>query len=460
MLIGAFFVLLAYACFRGLTRDVGVVALVVLVGFAQDPARKLLAGEPIMMTIMVGIVVGCMAARQLFVNNRAVTDPFSKWTDSIMPALGLYLTLIGIQAVHSLLRYGSPLLTGLGAIFYIAPLIAIVVAYSQFQRFEVVRHFLLVFCLLALIASASVIYSYIGGESRLLGEVGSGLIIYDQGTILKAYSGLMRSSEIASWHMGACVCFLVILIVDRGSTSALVITSLSIGLLMAAIILTGRRKMILQIVIFSSIYFPLLRYYQGRLSNRFLSVVIIGSAVLSVVYLWFLPLFQGSDYDLYLARGVSVFADAGERFSTLGLGSIYWAYDQHGFFGGGLGIASQGSQHFVEGNVGGAGEGGIGKLVSELGLGALIVLSWLGIAFYKHIHNCLGLVASSVPDKLPFAVGILVFLLANVPTFIVASQVYGDVFVLIILGFLAGSLFALPSQVVSRLQGNHPQRVN
>jgi len=57
-----------------------------------------------------------------------------------------------------------------------------------------------------------------------------------------------------------------------------------------------------------------------------------------------------------------------------------------------------------------------------------------------------------VPEKLPFVVGILVFLIANIPTFAIASQVYGDVFVLIILGFLAGALFALPRQVVSRLE--------
>jgi len=324
MLIVAFFSLLAYACFRGLMRDAGVASFVIAIGFLQDPVRKAIAGEPVVMTIMVGLVVASMALRQVLASPSALADPFSKWTDDVAPAVAVFVVVIGLQAIHSLVRYGSPILTGLGAIFYIAPLVAIVVAYAHFYRFELVRSFMLSFCVLAIIVALSVIYSYSGGESELLGEVGSGLVIYDQGTILKAYSGLMRSSEIASWHMGACVCFLIVLVVDRGSLPIFLITTLSIALLVGAIILTGRRKMIIQIVIFSGIYFPLLRYYQQRLSNRFIALLFVGVVLFSILYVLVLPSFQGTDYDLYLARGVSVFEDAGERFYTLGLGTISW----------------------------------------------------------------------------------------------------------------------------------------
>jgi len=131
-------------------------------------------------------------------------------------------------------------------------------------------------------------------------------------------------------------------------------------------------------------------------------LALVGLVLLSVLYVLILPGFQGTDYDLYLARGVSVFEDAGERFSTLGLGTISWAFREHGFFGGGLGVASQGAQHFVSGNTGGAGEGGIGKLVSELGLLSLVIVAWVGIAFARYLNQCLNLVSASVPEKLPF----------------------------------------------------------
>ena len=452
MIVSIFFILLSVLCLRGLMSDFRGWWGVILIGFTQDPVRKLISGEPVIMSVMVGLVVASIFLRQTVTAPSTLLDSFSKWSSQVNLAIFVFLVLVVFQGLHSLLRYGSVLLTGLGAVFYIAPLVAIVVSYAQFNRFEAVRHFMLVFSMLALIVALSVIYSYFGGQSQLLGEVGSGLIIYDQGTILKAYSGLMRSSEIASWHMGACVCFLVVLVIDRGSLPSFLIVVISVALLVGAIILTGRRKMILQIVVFSCIYFPLLRYYQQRLSSRFFALIVLGLVLFTGLYLAVLPGFQGTQYDLYLARGVSVFGDAGERFTSLGLGSISWAIRDHGIFGGGLGVAAQGAQHLAVGGTGGSGEGGIGKLVSELGLISLFIVAWMGIAIAKHLHKCMRLVATVVPEKLPFVVGILVFLLSNIPTFTVASQVYGDVFVLVILGFLAGALFAIPKHVVARVE--------
>lgn len=451
MLIALFFMVLAFACFRGLTSDVGVLGFVVLIGFAQDPVRKIIAGEPVLMTVMVGGIIGCMTLRRLVNSQNSFFEPFNGWSESISTPLHLYLLIVFLQGVHSLVRYGSPILTGLGAIFYLAPIVAIVIGYFQFYQFKLVKRFLVIFCVFAFIACLSILASFSGVDSELFGEVGSGLLIYDQGTVLKAYSGLMRSSEIASWHMGAGVCFIIILAVDRGRVNQSLLAGAVIILLLSAIMMTGRRKMLLQIVIFSTLYFPVLRYYQGRLSTQFLSIAIFALAIIGAAY-WFMPSFEGTEYDLYVARGVSVFGDAGERFRTLGIGSITWAYRLFGFFGGGLGVASQGAQHFIESGAAGSGEGGIGKLVSELGLISLVVLAWLSVSFAKHLNTCLKMVASLTPDKLLFTVGVLVFLVSNVPTFIVASQVFGDVFILLILGLLAGSLFGLPKQVSHQIE--------
>ncbi len=452
MFLGLFFILLAYACLRGLSTDRQMLAMVVLVGFLQDPARKLIAGEPVIMTVLVGVVIGCMVLRQLLISRQSFLDPFTRWTDTINPALKLYVLLVVAQGFHSLIRYGSPIVPALGAIFYLAPLVAIGLGYSQFGRFEVVRQFLTIFCCLALLVAITVIASFFGFDSAVFGEVGSGLVIYDQGTILKAYSGLMRSSEIASWHMGACVCFLIILVADKGTTPAAVVAALAVFLLMSSIVLTGRRKMILQILIFSSLYFPVLRYYQGRLSSRFISISALGISFVLVAY-WFLPSFEGTQYDLYVARSVSVFEDAGDRFASLGIGSVGWAYRDYGFFGGGLGVAAQGAQHFASGGIAssGASEGGIGKLVSELGILSLFVIVWLAYTFSMYLHNCLKLVAEAAPNKLILVVGVLAFIIANVPTFIVASQVYGDMFIILVMGLLTGALFAIPNQITQQL---------
>ena len=48
--------------------------------------------------------------------------------------------------------------------------------------------------------------------------------------------------------------------------------------------------------------------------------------------------------------------------------------------------------------------------------------------------------------------GTAAFLLANVPTFLVATQIYGDMFVLVLLGMCSGIMFATPKLVFERMQ--------
>lgn len=459
MLIFLFFVLFSAACFYCLTRDTSVVPYILLTGFLQDPARKLMSGEPVYMTVLVGVVVACVVARKMVLNPASLGEPFLRWSHAIMLPLSLYLTVLVLQFIHAFVRYDSFFIPALGSIFYLAPLLAISVGYSQFPSFAQMRSFLTIFCGLAVLVSLTIILSFNNVQSDLFGEVGSGLMIYDQGTVLKAYSGLMRSSEIASWHMGACVCFLVILLVDKNSLSSLLVVLALVALIISAIILTGRRKMLVQILVFSALYLPMLRYYQGRLKTDYFVGI-----VLMVVLGWFSSelIFTSmtfSEFELYLRRGSSVFGDVSARFEHLGVGSINWAYQRFGIFGGGLGVAAQGSQHFGGSLAAGAGEGGIGKLVAEIGLVSLVFVAWLLYAIGSHLNSCIKLVAHKLPNKLPIVIGIFCFLAANAPTFVVASQVYGDFFILTISGLLLGFLFAIPNQVVGQLTEwrNHAQ---
>ena len=447
-----FFILFIVGCFFCFTHENGVIPFVVLIGFLQDPARKLIAGEPVYMTILVGVLLGFAVLRNILIRPKSLTAPFVDWSQNISQPITIYLVLVGIQFAHALIRYGTLIVPALGSVFYLAPLVAISIGYSQFPRFQAMRFFLILFSVLAVIVAVTVLMSYNGIESPIFGEVGFGLVIYDQGTVLKAHSGLMRSSEIASWHMGACVCFLIILWIDRNSLSSTAITVGLITLLMSAIVLTGRRKMIAQIFVFSVLYLPLLRFYQGRLSASFLSGIAIAIALLWLTSEFFFSGSNASTFDLYLRRGSSVFGDATGRFEQLGLGSIRWAIQRFGLLGGGLGVAAQGAQHFTGALASGAAEGGLGKIVSELGVIALFIGAWMIYATGSYVNQCIKLVARHVPPRLPLIVGVFCFIIANAPTFFVASQVYGDIFVLLVIGLLFGFLFATPRQVITELK--------
>jgi len=83
MLIVLFFIILAIACYKGLASNSQVAFFVLLIGFTQDPVRKLIAGEPIFMTIMVGLVIACIAMRCILDSQRSVFEPFVEWSSNI-----------------------------------------------------------------------------------------------------------------------------------------------------------------------------------------------------------------------------------------------------------------------------------------------------------------------------------------------------------------------------------------
>ena len=451
-MVSIFFVSLLVACIGVLRNENALAAGVLTIGFLQDPARKLIEGEPVAITVMVAVVFACATFRQMFLRSMPLSEPFSRWSPSIVGVLQLFLLIVAVQFFHSWIRYGSVIVSSLGLIFYLAPLAAISVTYHCFSHFGEARQMISWFCLASFIVALTVLASFVGIESDLLGEVGSGLLIYDQGTILEAHSGIMRSSEIAGWHMGAGVCLLVVLYVSNIKSPSAIWVALALGLMIAAILVTGRRKMLFQIMLFLALYLPVIRLYERNFTSKYLLALALLLPLAWLLFSQFSAIQAENRFDLYLTRGSTVFGDASERFASLGLGSIDWALHRFGLFGGGVGVAAQGAQHFGETIAGGAAEGGLGKIVSELGVPSLLVIAILFWQLGRHLDRCMKLVANLAPRFLYMMVGILVFLISNIPTFIVASPVFGDVFVLTILGMLGGILFAIPKLVTAHLQ--------
>ena len=58
-------------------------------------------------------------------------------------------------------------------------------------------------------------------------------------------------------------------------------------------------------------------------------------------------------------------------------------------------------------------------------------------------------------NLMPLMLGLATLLMVNIMTFSVATQVYGDMFVLITLGLLSGFLFALPKLIVNQLDSEN-----
>jgi len=151
-------------------------------------------------------------------------------------------------------------------------------------------------------------------------------------------------------------------------------------------------------------------------------------------------------YKAYALRSRSVVEDIPDRFTNLGIAPIVWAVDSYGVFGAGLGTGSQGVQHFVAADAvnRGAAEGGLGKFTMELGIPGLFMAIWLIAVFFRYFWRILAYLSVISPKHARFGYGMFAFLTANAASFTVATQAYGDLFILLSIGWAAGFILALP----------------
>lgn len=432
---------------------VGLFAMLI-VAFLQDPARKMEMDQPVYFTLLAGMVLAAVYLR--------AQAPRAFWPSQIpgwtrylrLPSI-VFVLLLAVQAGLSIVRYGNPIIAAIGGLSYLAPLPALLVGYHFALRTgpRGIRRWMAAYLICALVVLPTIAIEYAGVDWATLGQVGEGFEMYQDEAVLTAHSGFFRASETAAWHTATTVCFLLVLSSMRKlSRKQIALAVCVIVALLTIGTLTGRRKIFVEIVIFMTGYVSLLLLF-GKGGLKMAGAVFLGGLI-SFGALWWWVVAQPSDpamtgasrFSYYAQRSSSVGSDVSERFLGLGLDSVEWAMNRYGWLGGGLGIASQGAQHFGGGAevYGGSGEGGLGKLTAELGVPGLLVGIWFVIAAARYAWLILVNVSRRSASIARLAYALLAFLLANLAVFIVATQVFGDVFVLIILGLLAGFFAATP----------------
>jgi hypothetical protein len=222
------------------------------------------------------------------------------------------------------------------------------------------------------------------------------------------------------------------------------------GLLIGIGLLTGRRKIVIQFAVFVSTYFILWVMFEKRL-GKLATIAAMGAALAG--YVWLSGLREdvrqqvdpGSvDYSVYVERSQSAFRDVPTRFVELGIVPVMWAYDSFGLFGAGLGVGTQGAQHIAKDIVSGAAEGGLGKITLELGIPGLFVMGWLAILLLRHLWRIIRAASRHSRRIGRLSFGLFSFLVANMAAFSVATQAFGDFFILLILSWTLAFLLAVP----------------
>lgn len=414
--------------------------LVLLIGVLQDALRKLAPGVPTYYLLWSTAIYALVVAAAFRTRGIPGLSYLYLRDQTLRLALAVFVALIGLQLVNAFLRYNNPAILVLGALFYLGPLAAMLVgagfADSE-QRIRVfMRTYLFIFVPTCLTVYLSPVLSEQLPVLRDVGTfIGRELVIYDVGTMLQSNPGLMRVGEIAAWHAATCVAFLSIESIKTRSQFLRLVNAVLILLLLGAIVLTGRRKMLAALTIFFALQWSMLIWY--RLGMRRISVALaILAAVLAGGTLLYEPSSRAANY---LERSKTVYGSIGDRAQLtveLMRSSIYRSEG----IGLGAGATSQGARFAGGGAVqaGGAAEAGLGKLIVELGpFGFLLLVAVLGAAGVKVIRQ-MPIVRELGSGMLVYDVSFIAFLVSNMVTFAVASQLFGDLFVMIVSGTVAG----------------------
>jgi hypothetical protein len=262
-------------------------------------------------------------------------------------------------------------------------------------------------------------------------------------------------------------CFVVLLIfLRRINFTRLLTAAIVVSLLIGVGVLTGRRKIVIEFAVFVSTYFVLwaiLEKGAGRLVViAMITVAVISNTIFAAELRDSVPQLiaiekDSAEYSSYVRRSEAVFQDAPSRFFAVGMAPVMWAYSSFGLFGGGLGVGTQGTQYFGGGGVNaGAAEGGLGKITLELGIPGLFLIGWIAFLFLRYVWRVIRLTSQYSPKLARLSIGLFSFLAANVAGFSVATQAYGDLFILLILSWTLGFLLAVPVLLEQEVGARQP----
>jgi hypothetical protein len=436
--------------------------VMVLIGFAQDPIRKLTPGQPALLVGMVLVAFAGCAFVMFESRGKADLKAMFWAAPEISEWIPIYFLLIILQAANGFLKFTSPTLAVIGSAFYLAPAIGLWVGFRIGLDQTLLRRILALYVFVSVIFAGTVFLSYRGIESPLLSEVGeTKFITFRYGFQAVGSCGLWRTSEIAAWHLAAASCLCICLATSiRKTNQQVLLLVMAVGFALMTIT-TARRKALVLVLAFTAIYSILFSRRADAQAKEQLIANLFGVAGLSyVAYYLLLSGALGDNFNEYLKRASTASGELISRFRDMGYNAGVRAFELSDGIGLGIGAASQtgGLQlNFdVQNQYGSAlryvAESGLGKIVVELGLPGIIIIAMLSFYIFQAVRRNFSLLKYLPPSTSILLMGLLAFSLANIPFYLAASQVYSDPYILIVLSLCFGSSLAIPSLLARNQQ--------
>lgn len=416
------------------------------IGLALDPMRKLVPGEPLYFSGLVYVLVAATLAGMRLRGIPITLRPILAWSPVLRVPLLLFLLLVVVQSAAAYARTGSPVIAIIGLIAYMAPLPGVLLGYAWSRSTADVTRAVRWYVGCVAVMAAGIYLARVGYDWTVLDAVGEGLVAFSPtGRRLDLASGFFRTPEVAAWHVAMATCFVVLLFLARGRLLSRLGSTSALGLyFLVALLFTGRRKGIVEIAVFVLAFLVMIAWFQRRAFKTALLLGVVSLAGIGA----FTVIELGGALGIagYYERGTNLGTTEVERYGRMTVLALEHVVRRNGWLGAGAGTGSQGAQYFGGGAdlVGRSSEGGVGKVVAELGVPGLVALALLAGALGYHLWTVIRAASRLGHRRAHYAYGLAAFLIANAVLYAVAHQIFGDPLVLFVIGFFLGSALAVP----------------
>jgi hypothetical protein len=442
VILGLFFFFIAVSCFVAVNNYRRGFYLLIAVGALQDPVRKMIPGVPSYLVLATAPVLIAMALKVFH-------EIPSAWTtfSSIYPRLAFgikvfMLSLLPGAVISATYGRGTWMVTLIGLFSYSCVVLGMLVGYRYIRDFAEFHEIVSAYCIVTAIMLIGGPLQYLDLFPKLL-VIGTDIlnyrwIRYTGNWYITMIAGFYRSPDVMGWHASLVTMLSIMMalinmkkIVKRYFWVAMAVWGA------VNLFICGRRKMVYMLPIFIAVlgWVLLKRWKGGRLPTVLTVVLVLGlGGFMGYQFMGRSLLFEG----YYLNQN----SDMEYRINSSGYEALVDTYEEHGFFGAGLGFAYTGIHNLDVPKPRIWQEGGLDRMLVELGVPGLVCFLFASVLLMKAMFTLtLKRMDPKGPEFIAVA-GLMAIFFANGCSFILSHQIYGDPFVLSMLSILVGVLFS------------------
>lgn len=409
--------------------------MAIICGVLQDPVRKMTAGTPVALTFTIVVVYAAV----LFAAQDGLRQHLREFRvrfANVAAAAGFVILFVLVAALNGIVNFGIanwkvPLIS---LFLYMAPLPAIFIGYMYLRREKMLYGFLRFYALLTSVALVGTLLEFLRVDWRALGLVANvkDYIRHLPGIQIRMLSGFYRAPDIMAWHAAMLTCIAIFFAIRAGLGRQVWLWVALAGWGFLSCVLSGRRKAVYFVAVFMAVF--LWRYIKRMHAAQLVAFAIIFGVLGYVVY----DLSTDRRSSVYTTGAMTTRSEVASRLE----GGVVESVRQFGFLGAGLGTATQGVHHLLPSHENlGWQEGGLGKLVVELGVPGLLATFLLALVLSRtmlRIANHPDIEGSSQLAR----VALFALITANAVNFLASAQAYTDPVLILITAFLIGCFFA------------------